>query len=63
MSEAIKKKYATDPNYRRNCGRKPVMPAKEIVEIVEQLGFKEAAIKLEIHIEALRGRYYRLRNK
>lgn len=44
-------------------GRKSINPSESLINLVEQVGFKIAAEKLETKISALRHRYYRAKKK
>jgi len=66
LSKSLNAKYATDPIYRakaKNGGRKPAMDPKELIELCDRIGKREAAKKLGISCSACQGRYYRLRHK
>lgn len=45
----------------KSSGRKRAMPYEDIVNAVKELGFKEAAIKLNLEVAILKGRYYNAR--
>ena len=63
IRESIKKKYATDPEYARNGGRKPAMDNDVLFKYVEHYGIKGAAEKLNLTFHQCRDRYYRAKKK
>ena len=62
LSESVKRSYKYR-NETNKGGRKPITPPAVLVELVERLGKRKAAIELGISLVALQSRYYRLRNQ
>jgi len=55
ISKAISEKYET---FTSLGGRKRALPYEDIINIVKEKGFKDAAIDLGLSVAALKGRYY-----
>ncbi len=66
ISNAIKAKYASGhyDDKKGNFGRKVMMLSDEIIAIVENsINFRDAATKLNITMDAVKGRYHRAKRK
>ena len=60
IASSIQEMYANKKSAgtKNSGGRKRAMDYNEVVKSVKEYGFKDAAIKLEITVAALKGRYY-----
>lgn len=62
ISEAIKMKHKENPEYAKNAGRNPAMDTDLLIDVVKQMGFKDAAKYFGLTVDQVKGRYYRAFN-